>query len=142
MPKTLPDRSRPRVRAAGLAVLGALLLGACNERERIGFLGPGDGIGPRAVITHPGRDTTLGPNTGIVVAGFARDPDGVDTVYFRTFGPAPAVQPIVGEGRDSLAVGVAVPTAGLSSDTIIVLIFATDVRGNRGDTATRTIYIP
>ena len=126
-----------------MALLCAVLAVACEDRERILIPPPGDGIGPNTVIDQPGRDTTISAATGVVVSAFSRDPDGIDTVYFRTFGPGPTFQPLVpDEDLDSVRLGLPIGTAHLSNDTIIVQIFATDRRGNRGDTATREIYIP
>lgn len=125
------------------ALLLCALLGACEERDRLVAPSPGDGIGPSAVIDVPGRDTTITPGGAITVAGFVRDPDGVDTIYFRTFGPVPSIPPVIpGDQPDSVRLGINLGTSGLSADTITVLIFATDTRGNRGDTAVREIYLP
>lgn len=134
-----PNRGRS---AAVTAVLFLGFLIGCEERDRLTFLDPGDGVGPETVIDHPGQDTTIVPGGTLVVQAFARDPDGVDTVYFRTTGPIPGFQPLRPGGVDSVRFGVPLGTSGLSNDTIILQIFATDVSGNRGDTATREIYLP
>lgn len=121
----------------------ALLLAGCDDRDRLLVTSPGDGLGPQSVIDRPSRDTTITNGDAIQVAAYVRDPDGIDTVYFRTFGPAPSFQPFVPDaGTDSVRVGLPIGTSGLSNVTIIVLIFATDTRGNRGDTASREIFVP
>jgi hypothetical protein len=129
--------------AAWAAAACAVLLAACDERDRLLVPSPGDGLGPVTVIDQPGRDTTITGGDPVVVAAYSRDPDGIDTVYFRTFGPGPSFQPHVPERRtDSVRLGLPIGTSGLSGETIIILIFSTDLLGNRGDTATRELFIP
>lgn len=133
---------RPSTVSIGWAALCALVLTGCEERDRIIVTEPGDGVGPEAVITYPGRDTTIAAGAAFIVDAFARDADGLDTVYVLVDGPVSGVAPITPEGEDSVRFGVPLGTAGLEEATIVVRIFATDVDGTRGDTATRTISIP
>ncbi|MDQ2669183.1 MAG: hypothetical protein M3Y31_00985 [Gemmatimonadota bacterium] len=136
-------RLRPARFSAGAALLCMALLAGCEDRDRLVVPSPGDGVGPQTVIDQPGRDTTITGGQAIIVGAYSRDPDGLDTVYFRTFGPGPSFQPFIpDEGSDSVRLGLPIGTSGLTNDTIIILIFATDLRGNRGDTATRELYIP
>ena len=137
------DRGFPGRSAAGSVLACAVLLSACEERDRLLIPSPGDGIGPETVIDQPGRDTTITGGEAVILAAYSRDPDGLDTVYIRTFGPGPSFQPFIpDDGADSVRIGLPIGTSGLSNDTIIVLMFATDLRGNRGDTAARELYIP
>ena len=137
------DRRRPGRFAVRAGLICVALFAACEERDRLLIPSPGDGLGPVTVIDQPGGDTTITGGQAVVVAAYSRDPDGIDTIYFRTFGPGPSFQPhIPPEGTDSVRLGLPIGTSGLSKDTIIILIFATDLRGNRGDTATRELYIP
>lgn len=143
MLERVSDRVRRGRSAARAGLACALLLAACEERDRLVTPSPGDGLGPSTVIDQPSRDTTITDGDAVVVAAYSRDPDGIDTVYFRTFGPGPSFQPFVpDEGTDSVRLGLPIGTSGLTNETIIILIFATDLRGNRGDTATRELYIP
>ena len=122
----------------GLAGLG----GACNERERLTFPSPGDGIGPVTMIDQPnGPDTTVAAGPDLFVNGRTIDPDGVDTVYFlvsggqhfQPFRPSPPT--------DTVRFGVPITTTGNSGDTIVVQILGVDSDGNRGNTSSRRIFI-
>src|SRR5215213_5133365 len=71
-----------------LAVLSAIVLGSgCDERERLTFPTPSDGVGPITFIDQPnGADTTVFAGGLFSVQGSTQDPDGVDTVYFFVTG--------------------------------------------------------
>jgi hypothetical protein len=119
----------------------ALLVLACNTRDRLTFPNPGPtGTGPETVIDHPAGDTTVAAGPGFIVAGFTRDPDQIDTVYFETEGGVTNFPPFVG-GDDSIRFALPLTTAGQSGQTITLRVFGTDRLGNRGDTATRQITV-
>jgi hypothetical protein len=120
---------------AGLLILG------CNTRDRLTFPNPGPiGVGPQTVIDHPAGDTTVTAGPGFIVAGYTRDPDLIDTIYFETEGGVTSFPPFVG-GDDSVRFALPLTTAGQSGQTITLRVFGTDLLGNRGDTATRQITV-
>ena len=64
-----------------------LLPTGCDDRERLTFPTPSDGVGPVTTIEQPdGADTTIFPGGLFSVQGRTVDPDGVDTVYFLVNG--------------------------------------------------------
>ena len=127
-----------------LATGVALVLGtACEERERLTFPTPADGIGPVTTIDRPnGADTTVFPGPEFMVQGSTVDPDGVDTVYFFVtggnqnhvpFSPKPT--------QTTVRFGIPLTTFGHSGETFVVEVFGVDVVGNRGRTSTRLIHV-
>ncbi|MDH4130393.1 MAG: hypothetical protein OEW17_04175 [Gemmatimonadota bacterium] len=132
------------VPGAPLGVVGAALTlatGSCTERDRLTFPDPGPpGEGPRTTIDRPTADTTVPAGPGVIVTGYTRDPDGVDTVYFETEGGVSTFPPFVGQ-RDSVRFGIPITTSGQSGAIITVRVFGTDRLGNRGDTATRVLTV-
>ncbi len=125
-------------------VLGAALLllaVACDQRDRLTFTGPPvPGAGPVTTVYRPAGDTTVPAGPGLVVQGNSRDPDGIDTFYAEVEGGVTTFPPFPGD--DSLFIfDLPVTTNGQSGQTITVRLFATDERGNRGDTATRRITV-
>ena len=75
-------------KAANLVVATLMLLSAgCQERDRLTFADPGDGVGPVTTIDQPGQsDTTVPAGPEFFVNGRTIDLDGVDTVYFLVIG--------------------------------------------------------
>ena len=77
-----------------------------------------------------------------LLAGRSIDPDGVDSVYFEavgaplTFSPYSPPSPV-----DTVAFGIPISTTSSGGDSILVLVFATDAMGNRGDTAVRRLIV-
>lgn len=124
------------------AVLAAGVL-ACGERGRLIFDPPTDGVGPDTNIDDPvTADTRVPAGPQFSLSGRSTDSDGVDTVYFELIGAGEQFTPFVSdEFRDTVRFSIPVSTAGRSGDTLIVLIFATDLLGTRGDTATRRLLI-
>src|SRR5688572_1994169 len=81
---TVAVTSGIRVLATSAAV--ALATG-CDERERLTFPSPSDGVGPVTTIDQPNSaDTTVFPGPQLFINGRTVDPDGVDTVYFFVIG--------------------------------------------------------
>jgi hypothetical protein len=136
-------RSASRFSPGRTAVGAVLGLGAaaCTERDRLTYpsSGPGD-AGPRTVIESPSTDTTVQAGPGFFVFGHSKDPDGLDTVYFETLGGVSNFPPFVAR-QDSVRFGIPITTSGLSGSVITVQVFATDQRGNRGDTAVRVLTV-
>lgn len=124
------------------AALGLLV--ACGERDRITFQGPnqGDGNGPFTDVTNPGvTDTTVTEGDLLILSGYSRDPDGVDTVYFDVSGTVQGFAPQLGNGDDSVPFAIQFSTLGNSGGTIIVRTFGVDVFGQAGSAALRQIHI-
>jgi len=136
-------RSYRRFRVIRTAVGAVVMLGGagCTDRDRLTFpvTGPGD-TGPRTIIDHPSIDTTVQAGPVVFVSGYAKDPDGVDTLYFETEGGITNFQPFIGP-RDSTRFGLPITTSGLSGAVITVRVFGTDRPGNRGDTAIRVLTV-
>jgi hypothetical protein len=121
--------------------IGALA-SACDERDRLTFPSPGDGVGPVTMIDQPnGSDTTVPAGPDFFVNGRTIDPDGVDTVYFlvsggqhfQPFRPTPPT--------DTIRFGLPITTFGLSGTTIQVQIHGVDTHGNQGAPSSRRIDV-
>ena len=146
MPKM---RSSRRIRAYGVcgrtaAAWSVMLLAiGCNERDRLTFPLPSDGVGPVTTISQPnGADTTIVSGPAFFVTGRTIDPDGVDTVYFLVLGGNHNFQPFTpNPPTDTLTFGVPIITAGQSGATYTIHVHGVDVLGNQGDTSTRVIHI-
>jgi hypothetical protein len=126
-----------------LAAAAAMLLGAaCDERDRLTFPTPSDGIGPVTTIDRPnGADTTIFPGSDFFVNGTTVDPDGIDTVYFlvnggQNFSPLTPNPP-----QTTIRFGIPLTTFGLSGQTISIQVYGVDVLGNRGGTSSRLIHV-
>lgn len=139
MSKGSPGRPGKRFRALAALVIGGFAW-CCSDRDRLTFPAPGNGVGPTTQIDRPQQDTfiTAGPN--FIVNGLTVDPDGVDTVYFLIGGGKDNFQPFIGP-QDSVRFGLPLTTSGLAGHIVVVEVFATDTKGNRGDTATRVLNI-
>jgi hypothetical protein len=145
----MPKKLKPgRVVALGsrfrAAVAWALMLlaAACEERNRLTFPDPDDGIGPITTIEQPSaNDTTVDAGPDFLVSGLTADPDGVDTVYFLVIGgnqPGPyRPSPVA----DTVFFGLPVSTSGRSGETLTVEIYGVDSQGNQGAHATRQITV-
>ena len=130
--------------ASALAILcaGALTM-ACEERDRLTFPSPSDGVGPITMIDQPnGGDTTVRAGPEFFVNGRTIDPDGVDTVYFLVTGGNQNFQPFrPNPPTDTVRFGLPISTFGRSGDTILVQIHGVDSEGNRGTTSSREIAV-
>lgn len=122
-------------------VVTALGVVGCNTRDRLTFPTPGPpGSGPQTIIDRPSGDTTVDAGPGFEAAGYTRDSNGVDTVYFETEGGVTSFPPLVG-GGDSVRYVLPLTTNGQEGQMITLRIFGTDVFGVRGDTAIRHITV-
>ena len=126
-----------------MAVAVVALASGCNERERLTFSAPSDGVGPVTTIDQPnGADTTVFPGSDFFVNGRTIDPDGVDTVYFfviggnQNFHPLTPVSP-----TDTVRFGLPITTFGHSGETFQIQVYGVDAQGNRGTTSSRQINI-
>lgn len=115
----------------------------CNERERLTFPSPGDGIGPVTTIDQPnGSDTTVNAGAEFFVNGRTIDPDGVDTVYFLVTGGNQNFPPFrPNPPADTVRFGLPITTTGHAGDTMLVHIHGVDSQGNQGGVSSRRIMV-
>jgi hypothetical protein len=115
----------------------------CNERDRLTFPNPGDGVGPVTMIDQPNRsDTSVQAGPDFFVNGRTIDPDGVDTVYFLVTGGNQNFKPFLpSPPTDTVRFGLPITTIGHEGDTILVQILGVDSQGNRGATSSRLIFV-
>ena len=137
-----------RIRAHGvrwraLAVWGVLPAIGCDERDRLTFPPPNDGVGPVTTVDQPnGADTTVSPGATLFVNGRTTDPDGVDTVYFLVTGGNQNFHPFhPNPASTEVRFGIPLTTAGHAGETFVVQIHGVDALGNQGGTSTRSIHI-
>jgi hypothetical protein len=133
-------RGRWRTR---LALVFVVLAAACNERDRLTFPDPGDGIGPVTNIDRPdGSDTTVDAGADFLVTGRTMDPDGVDTVYFLVIGGNQHFNPFrPTPPTDTVRWALPIGTFGRSGSTITVQSYGVDVQGNQGAPSTRQVIV-
>ncbi len=124
-----------------LSILAFLI--ACDERDRLTFPDPGDGIGPVTTIDQPHvTDTTVPEGPEFFVNGRTVDVDGVDTVYFLVTGGNQDFDPFLPRPRsDTVRFGLPLTTTGRAGDTMLVQIYGVDIHGSPGDTSTRRIAV-
>jgi hypothetical protein len=115
----------------------------CDERDRLTFPDPGDGIGPVTTIDQPTRgDTTVSAGPDFFVHGRTIDPDGVDTVYFLVTGGSNQIPPFrPSQPTDTVRFGLLITTAGHAGDTILVQVHGVDAQGNQGAASLRQIAV-
>jgi hypothetical protein len=120
-----------------------LLTSACEERDRLTFPTPSDGVGPVTTIDQPnGSDTTVPDGPDVFVNGRTIDPDGVDTVYFLVTGGNQSFHPFRPDPpTDTVRFGLPITTFGHAGDTILVQVFGVDLEGNHGTTSSRRIAV-
>jgi hypothetical protein len=131
-------------RQGALAAALSLAVGTgCDERERLTFPTPSDGVGPVTTIDQPnGADTTIFPGGDFLVSGSTVDPDGVDTVYFLAIGGNQNHPPFSpNPTQTTVRFGIPLTTFGHSGETFQIQVYGVDVLGNRGGTSTRQIHI-
>jgi hypothetical protein len=129
---------------SALVALATIVLGAgCDERERLTFPTPSDGVGPVTFIDQPnGADTTIFPGALFSVQGSTTDNDGVDTVYFFVIGAGQGFSPFTPEQpQTTVRFSLSLATFGFSGQTFEVQVYGVDALGNRGGTSTRLIHI-
>ena len=133
----------PGRRDALVVALAVMFTSGCEERERLTFPTPSDGVGPVTTIDQPnGADTTIFPGSEFFVNGTTVDPDGVDTVYFFTIGGNQSHVPFSpNPPQTTVRFGIPLTTFGHSGETIQIQVYGVDVLGNRGGTSTRQIHI-
>jgi len=126
--------------AAGSALLLAI---GCDERERLTFPTPSDGVGPVTVIDQPNSaDTTVFPGSDLFINGRTVDPDGVDSVYFFVIGGNQNFHPFhPNPATTSVTFGLPVTTFRHSGETFEVQVYGVDALGNRGGTSSRLIHV-
>ena len=129
---------------SALIVLATIVFGtACDERERLTFPTPSDGVGPVTFIDRPnGADTTVIAGALFSVQGSTTDQDGVDTVYFFVTGAGQGFSPFTPElSQTTVRFSLPLATFGYSGQTFEVQVYGVDALGNRGGTSTRLIHI-
>jgi hypothetical protein len=133
-------RGRRRARLAAMLVV---LAAACQERDRLTFPDPGDGIGPVTTIDQPSAsDTTVDAGADFLVSGRTVDPDGVDTVYFLVTGGNQNFNPFrPSPPADTVRWGLPLSTTGRSGSTMTVQIHGVDLQGNQGPPSTRQVIV-
>jgi hypothetical protein len=138
-----PRAGFPSGPGALVAVLVLVLGTGCDERERLTFPTPSDGVGPITAIDQPnGADTTVFPGPLFSVQGTTMDPDGVDTVYFFVIGAGQGFSPFTPEvPQTTVRFSLPLATFGFSGQTFEVQVYGVDVLGNRGGTSTRHIHV-
>jgi hypothetical protein len=128
---------------ARLGLVLVLLAAACQERDRLTFPDPGDGIGPVTMIDQPnGSDTTVDAGADFVVTGRTVDRDGVDTVYFLVIGGNQNFNPFrPSPTTDTVRWGLPLSTTGRAGSTITVQVHGVDIQGNQGAPSTRQVIV-
>jgi hypothetical protein len=127
-----------------LVVSTAVTFGAgCEERDRLTFPTPSDGVGPVTTIDQPnGADTTVFPGADLHVQGRTVDPDGVDSVYFFVIGGNQNFHPFhPNPVSESVTFSIPISTFGHTGETFTVQIYGVDALGNQGGTSSRLIHI-
>jgi hypothetical protein len=138
--RTAALRSRPWL----LLPLVAVALGTgCEERDRLTFPTPSDGVGPLTVIDRPNvADTTISAGPDFFISGRSVDPDGVDSVYFFVIGGNQRFHPFhPNPPTVTVTFGIPITTTGHSGETFTIQVHGVDALGNRGGTSTRQIHI-
>jgi hypothetical protein len=129
---------------SALIVLTTVVLGTgCDERERLTFPTPSDGVGPVTFIDQPnGADTTIIAGALFSVQGSTTDQDGVDTVYFFVTGAGQGFNPFTPElSQTTVRFSIPLATFGYAGQTFEVQVYGVDALGNRGGTSSRLIHI-
>lgn len=130
-------------RALALSALAVVVLAGCSERARLLFDPGSSETGPIVFIDSPETGSVIvpaGPFASVI--GRAIDPDGVDSLYVIVVGGSDHFGTIMPDApTDTLRFTLPITTAGHKGDTLIVLVFATDVTGARSDTAAATLFV-
>jgi hypothetical protein len=138
--RIFPPRGRKRARLAAVLMV---LVAACQERDRLTFPDPGDGVGPVTMIDQPNAsDTTVDAGADFLVDGRTVDLDGVDTVYFLVTGGNQNFHPFrPSPPTDTVRWGLPLSTSGRSGSTITVQVYGVDLQGNQGAPSTRQVIV-
>jgi hypothetical protein len=133
----------PRWQSALVASVTIMLGSGCDERERLTFPTPSDGVGPVTFIDQPnGADTTVFAGALFSVQGSTTDQDGVDTVYFFVTGAGQGFSPFTPEvAQTTVRFSLPLATFGYSGETFEVQVYGVDALGNRGGTSSRLIHV-
>jgi hypothetical protein len=133
----------PWWQSARLVLAIVVLATGCDERERLTFPTPSDGVGPVTFIDQPnGADTTVFAGALFSIQGSTSDPDGVDTVYFFVIGAGQGFSPFSPEvSQTTVRFSLPLATFGFSGQTFEVQVYGVDALGNRGGTSTRHIHV-
>lgn len=114
--------------------------GGCATRDRITYPPPVETT-PRSRITVPPTDATVPESAGnLVMVAVFEAPLGLDTIYAEDTVSGSVFPPVVG-AESPATVGYPFSTTGRSGDTIVLRVFATDLTGQRSDTAFRRVAI-
>ncbi len=115
----------------------------CDERERLTFPTPSDGVGPVTFIDQPnGADTTVIAGALFSVQGSTTDQDGVATVYFFVTGAGQGFSPFTPElVQTTVRFSLPLATFGHAGQTFEVQVYGVDALGNQGGTSSRLIHI-
>jgi hypothetical protein len=115
----------------------------CEERDRLTFPPPNDGIGPVTTIDQPASgDTTVIAGSDFVVSGQTVDPDGVDSVYFFVIAGSQGFNPVhPNPAVVTVNFSLRLTTFGHAGETFLVEVYGVDALGNRGDASRRQILI-
>lgn len=127
-----------------VALVLATALLACGTRDRLIFeQNDGPAKGPTTFIDNPDvGEVRVDVGDVVLLAGRSIDADGVDSVYFVVVGAPLTYSPFSpSTPDDTVSFGIPIPTIGSGGDSILVLVFATDAIGTRGDTAVRRLIV-
>ena len=130
------------MKRVALVLVTALL--ACDTRDRLIFeQNDGPAQGPTTFIDNPAvGEVRVSVGDVVLLAGRSIDPDGVDSVYFVVLGAPLSFSPFSPTAPDdTISFGIPIPTIGSGGDSILVMVFATDAVGTRGDTAVRRLIV-
>ena len=97
--------------------------------------------GPTSRIDPHSMDTTLTEGDPFVIGIRAVDLSGVDSVFLAVEGADLSYLPIEGNGADTVAFSINLPTSGLGGRTVTLGVFGVDVIGNVGPTVSRHLTI-
>ncbi|HKV76081.1 MAG TPA: hypothetical protein VJN95_16305 [Gemmatimonadales bacterium] len=88
----------------------------------------------------PSTDVTVTAGPLLTMIGVFEAPLGLDTIYVETDAGSPTFPPVV-DAQSPATIGFPFPTNGRAGDTIVLRVFATDLTGQRSDTATRLVVL-
>ncbi|HTO73151.1 MAG TPA: hypothetical protein VMJ30_05000 [Gemmatimonadales bacterium] len=111
----------------------------CAERERLTFP-PVKDTRPTSRITVPSTDVAVTAGPQLTMIAIFDAPLGLDTIYTETDAGSPRFPPLVG-AQSPATIGYPFSTAGRAGDTLVLKVFATDVTGQRSDTAIRLVVL-